>query len=134
MNETKTIFVNEYHFDDIEKEHQRVQEMLSNTLLKKFKSECNHNTFDYAEDVLHDYVYVPSNVAMWVGRYCRYIDMTSPLTMKLKLGGYIVNDNRYTVTLLTHKKRIYNVSKRCKLWFMLPTCNDINRIKLNNLL
>ena len=128
---TKQIYTTDYLIEDLEMEESNLQNVLCTTLKKRFISEINQNTYDYAVDVLEEYVYVPSNRTLWVGRYTRYIDMKEPFTMSLKLGGYVVKDNGYTVTLLNNRKHIFSVSKRSKIWFMLPTCNDINRIKLN---
>jgi hypothetical protein len=128
---TKTIYTTDYLIEDVDIEGSKLQNVLCASLKKRFISETNHNTYDYAIDVLNEYVYVPPERTLWVGRYARYIDMKNPFTMSLKLGGHVVKDNGYTVTLLNNRKHIFLVSKRSKLWFMLPNYNDINRIKLN---
>jgi len=107
-------------------------------MLNRFPSEKNTNTLEYALEVLDGYCYVPVKLTLWIGRYVRYLNMSDSFDMKLKLGGFVVNDNGYTVTLKTNKNLFefayIRVSKRNCIWFMVMIDDDIKRIQMNSLI
>jgi hypothetical protein len=112
---------------DLDKEGLILTKLLHDTS-KKFKTENNMNTIEYCTDVLmNDYVYVPLINTLSIGRYCKYIDMSDPNNFKLKMGGFVISDNNYTVVMKQNHK-IFKVIKRSKLWFM--KLNDIDKMKL----
>lgn len=104
-----------------------------NAIHKRFVSEDNESNRTYSLEALQDYVYVESKFTLWAGRYVRYLDMRDAYAIKLKLGGFLVNDNGYTVTLQQNDKT-FKVSKRDKLFFMKLTSKDKFRSELNHLL
>lgn len=112
---------------DLDKEGLVVTKLLYDTL-NKCKTENNINTIEYCTDVLmKDYVYVPLTNKLWVGRYSKYIDMSNPSELKLKMGGFVISDNDHTVVMKQNNK-IFKVMKRSKLWFM--KLNDVDKMKL----
>jgi len=117
----------EKEVEDLEKEGLLVTKLLYDTL-KKFKTENNINTIEYCTDALmDDYVYVPLTNKLWIGRYSKYVDMSDPNNLKLKMGGFVISDNDHTVVIKQNNK-IFKVIKRSKLWFM--KLNDIDKMKL----
>lgn len=88
-----------------------------NIIYKRFQSEANEGNRTYALEALSDYVYVITRYHLWSGRYVRYIDMSDALDMKLRLGGFVVDDNGFTVTL-KNNEHIFQVCKKNKLFFM----------------
>lgn len=135
MNDVKTIVIHTYpQIKDAVKEMQECQEVLTDILSVRFPSEYNTETMIYAQDVLDGYCYVRNPYRLWVGRYVRYLDMTDAYRMHLKLGGFCVSDNGYTVKIRSNNNRIFSVSKRNRLWFMVINDTDLTRIQLNNLI
>lgn len=117
---------------NINKELKRTQHVL-HEMFNRFPSENNTNTLEHAEIALDGYCYVPEHLKVWAGRYVRYINMSKAFDMKLMVGGFVVNDNGYTVTLKTHFG-VHRVSKRGCLWFMAMIEEDIHRINMKNIL
>ena len=129
----KSIFTNEYPpISSIQHEINKTRNVLTEMLVDKFKSEQNTNTYNYAENALDSYCYVPNMYRIWVGRYIRYIDITEPHHAILKQGGFLISDNGYTVTLRNDTK-LFRVSKRGKLFFMIMMNSDAERIQMNKL-
>ena len=107
-------------------------ETVTQILSKRFPSEHNQNTLDYAHDVLDGYCYVPIRYKLWEGRYVRYLDMKDTFHMNLKLGGFVINDNKYTVTL-KNDKHVFKVNKRNRLWFMTIHESDLRLSSMRTL-
>jgi hypothetical protein len=119
--------------ENLEKELNAIERVLR-VSLDKFRNENNVNVIDEAMTSLsEEYVYVPLQFTLWEGRYVRYLDLTNPLLMRLKMGGFVVTDNTYTVTL-KNEFGIYRVTKRARLWFMKLNSRDLTYIKFNQLL
>lgn len=111
---------------DIEKEKRQVYDVIQNTF-SKFINEENYNTMDYAMETLIDnYAYVSSNIVLSQGRYIRYLDLKDPMSIKLRLGGFVINDNGYTLCLKGPEKQ-FKVSKKNILIF--SQINDSDRIR-----
>ena len=118
---------------DIMSKEEEVSSMLSDLLYTKFKSESNLNTLYYSRKVLNGYCYVPSQYTIWVGRYCRYLCLNDIMNIKMKVGGFVINDNGYTVTIKQNKK-IFKVEKNGKYWFMTMTEDDQLKINLKQMM
>lgn len=132
--EVKKILLHTYPpIQDVVKEMKECQETLSDILSVRFPSEHNTETMIYAQDVLDGYCYVNNPYRLWVGRYVRYLEMKDAYRMNLKLGGFCVSDNGFTVKIRTTNNRIFSASKRDRLWFMVINDTDMTRIQLNNL-
>jgi RNase P/RNase MRP subunit p29 len=87
------------------------------SLITKYRNEHNTNIIDEATEKLDEMVYVPSQFKLWTGRFVRYIDATDPLCLKISQGGFVVNDNSYTVRIKTNTGG-YSVGKRGRFFFM----------------
>lgn len=108
---------------DLKYESNKVREVIHNTFTK-FENEHNYNVMEYSFDILlDDYSYIPSDTILSEGRYVRYIDMRKPLEMHLRLGGFIVEDNGYTVSIRGLSKN-FKVSKKNSIFFSKITNND----------
>jgi hypothetical protein len=131
---TKTINISAFpKVDNLEKERATVERVLRASLFK-FRNENNVNVIDDAiASLSEEFVYVPSPYTLWEGRYVRYLDLTNPLLMRLKTGGFIVADNTYTVTI-KNELGIYRVAKRGRLWFMKLNSKDLTYMKYSQLL
>ena len=105
---------------DIPSKEEELSTVLSDVLYTKYKSETNLNTLYYCRNVLDGYCYVPDKYTLWVGRYCRYLCLKDIMDIKMKVGGFVISDNGYTVTIKQNKK-IFKVNKKDKFWFMTMT-------------
>lgn len=119
--------------NDVRYEIDNTRRVLNTILSVQFVSEHNTNTLEYAQKALDSYCYVSNVNTLWNGRYVRYLDMNNAFRMTLRLGGFVLHDNGYTV-MLKHDSRNFKVNKRDKLWFMVITTDDVQRIQMQNLL
>jgi hypothetical protein len=135
-DEVRTVQVHTYPpMEDVVQEMRACQEVLVNMLSKRFPSEHNLETLQYAQNALDGYCYVRPPYRLWPGRYVRYLDMTDAYAMKLKLGGFCVSDNGYTVRIRrTFDNRTISVSRQNRLFFMVINDTDVTRIQMNALL
>ena len=108
---TKTIKIKNHIINDLSIEYDRVNEILDTMLVQKFKSEMNTNTWWECSTKLDGYCYVANHMQLYVGRYVRYLYTKNPLNIELKLGGFVIDDNGYTVTL-RNDKYIYRRRRR----------------------
>lgn len=134
MNTVKQIQLLDFPpIQDIEYEMRRTQKVVSD-LLNRFKSEANTNTLEYAIRSLDGYCYVPNKQRLWLGRYARYLSIKDPKNIKVCLGGFVVSDNGYTVTL-KQGDQISRVRKNANhVFFMVMIDNDVSRIQMQNIL
>ena len=134
MKDVKVIHTDSYPpITSIQQEMETTRSVLEEMLQNKFKSEHNTNTLEYALKVLDSYCFVPNPFTCWHGRYIRYLDTTEPFEITLKLGGFLLSDNGYTVVLKNGNKNI-KIDKRGKLFFMIMTNNDLEKLQMNALL
>ena len=117
---------------NIEKKQKEVAHLVTKALENKFQSEFNTNTSHYAQQKLDGYCYVPNEYTLWEGRYCRYLCFYDITKVRLRLGGFVLSDNGYTVTI-KQKNRLLKINKRNKYWFMTMTEDDQLKIKLKNI-
>ena len=126
MSCTKTIklskkYQNNIH--DLEKEQLKTEEIIHSTF-EKFPNENNFNSMEYALDILvEDYAYIANDTILTNGKYVRYLDMKNPLDIKLRLGGFVLSDNGYSLSL-KGIDRIFKVNKRNVLLFSQISDND----------
>lgn len=135
-NDIRTVQVNTYPpLEDVVQEMRACQEVLVDVLSKRFPSEHNLETLQYAQNALDGYCYVRSPYRLWPGRYVRYLDMTDSCAMKLKLGGFCLSDNGFTVVVRRPSdNRTIRVARRNVLFFMVINDTDLTRIQMNALL
>ena len=116
----------QHNVENILLEQETVQNVLNNTF-SKYINEHNHNTMEYAVNTLvENYRYVPNDTILTEGRYVRYLDMKNPFEIHLRLGGFVLHDNGYTVTLKGNE-RSFRISKRRSFFF--SQINDTDRIR-----
>ena len=130
---TKTIKLSKKyqdHVTDLLKEQRIVQDIIENTF-SKFQNENNYNVMEYALDILVDnFTYVSNDTYITPGKYVRYLDMKNPLDIKLRIGGFALADNGYTVTL-KGSDNSFRVSKKNGIFFTQITDTDKVRAAVN---
>lgn len=130
---TKTIKLTkkyQQNIQDFKKEQDLIINVIKNTF-EKFQNESNFNSMEYALDVLpEEFVYVPNDTLLSEGRYIRYLDMRNPLDIKLRLGGFLLSDNGYTISLKGPEKS-FRVSKKTSLFFSQINETDRVRVAVN---
>ena len=114
------------NIDSIENEQKIVNETIVN-IYERFMNEKNKNNMDYALEVLHMYRYVPNKYVIPAGRYVRYIDTGNHQDMKLRLGGFVTNDNGYSFTYKSSDKFVKVNKKHC-IVFQSITSNEHIRV------
>ena len=131
---TKTIKLTKKYQQNIQnfkKEQDLIIQVIKNTF-EKFQNESNFNSMEYALDVLpEEFVYVPNDTFLSEGRYIRYLDMRSPLDIKLRIGGFLLSDNGYTINLKGPEKT-FRVSKKTSLFFSQINESDRVRVAVND--
>ena len=114
-------------------ETQKDTDAIINNIYSRFINEKNANNRDYALNVLKDYRYVPKGYIIPAGRYIRYIDTKNHNDMKLKLGGFVINDNKYSLVYKTTKDRFVKLDKSHCIMFVSITYSEQVRCLVNNL-
>ena len=131
-NSTKKIQVDyQDNIGSLESEQKNTDDIINN-IYNRFINEKNLNNREYALQVLKDYRYVPNKYVVPAGRYIRYIDTTNEKDMKLKLGGFVINDNKYSLTFKTNDKFV-KLNKRHCIMFVSITRSEQIRSMLNSL-
>ena len=129
MSDTKTIKLSKKYQKNIQSlknEESIVTEIIQNTF-SKFQNEHNFNTMEYALDVLpENFTYVRNDTVISNGKYIRYLDMKKPLEIYLRLGGFVLSDNGYSLTI-KGIDRNFKLSKKNNLFFC--QISDTDRIR-----
>jgi len=107
--------------------------LILNNTFKKFVSEINLNTYDYALNVLpDDYIYIKNDIILTNGKYIRYLDMTKPMEITLRIGGFVKTDNGYSVTIICPNKEMFKINKKKHLFFSKISDTDRIRCAVND--
>ena len=119
------------NIQSIEAEETKVQEVVQN-IYARFMSEQNANHVHYALQALREYRYVPNKYCIPMGHYIRYIVTTAHLDMKLKVGGFVMSDNGFSVTFKSSANNmLIKLSKRHCIMFVMITHNEKLRCALS---
>ena len=111
------------NISNIEVEKTKVQDVIQN-IYSLCINEANHNNKDYAElSLIDEYKYVNNKFSINPGSYLRYIDTTNYKDMKLKLGGFVINDNGYSLVYKNDHRFVKLNKKHCVL-FVRITYNE----------
>ena len=116
---------------DVAEEKEKALNMIKE-VYEKFNSIKNKENRKEALDKLDGYAYVENDYKLRDGRYARYIDTSDPLDMFPKMGGFVVTDNGYTITL-RNNNRTFKVNKRNKLFFMIMMTEDVMRSRIHRM-
>ena len=126
MSEIKKVRIDSKYkenISDLEHEETIVNSVLENTF-NKFMNEENYNNLDYAlTTLLGKYVYIENDYLVPQGKYIRYLDLRDTTNIKLRIGGFVLNDNGYSVSIKGFKKCI-KFSKKNVLIFIQLTDTD----------
>ena len=115
---------NEYqpNIQSINDEEKLTKNVVHN-IYERFMSEKNYNNMQNALEALSNYRYVPNKYIFPTGRYIRYIDTTQHNDMPLKLGGFVLSDNKYSIVFKSAgcTGRIVRLNKRHCILFIYIT-------------
>mgnify|MGYP000159160633 CR=1 FL=1 len=117
------------NIESIDNETKILQTIVKN-IYERFMNENNKNNMDYALQVLELYRYVPNRYVIPAGRYVRYIDTSNHQDMKLRLGGFVTYDNKYSFTYKSGDKLVKVNKKHCVV-FQSITSNEQLRTLLH---
>ena len=124
---TRTIQLKHRYQDNIkslDEESAKVRNVVC-TIYDRFINEQNANHKEYAINALQEYRYIPSKCIIPTGVYLRYIDTKNVSDMKLKVGGFVLNDNGYSVTFKSSANNMpIKLNKRKCILFTMITYND----------
>ena len=131
---TKTIKIDNYqtNIESLESEQATIDTIVTN-IYTRFNSASNANNLQYALEVLQGYRYVPNKFRLVPGRYVRYIDTTDHTNMTLRLGGFVISDNGFSVTY-KNPDRFIKLNKRHCIMFVHITYSEKLRCALTDLL
>ena len=118
------------NISNIDVEKKKVQEVITN-IYSLCINEANQNNKDYAEQSLIDeYKYVNSKYSINPGSYLRYIDTSNHKDMKVKLGGFVINDNGHSL-VYKNDTRFVKLNKKHCILFVKITYNEKLRCAIN---
>ena len=88
--------------------------------------ENNYNNKENALESLENYRYVENKYVIPSGRYFRYIDTKDHTNMPLKLGGFVLSDNKFSITFKSagEEQRIVKLNKRHCVLFVFITDSE----------
>lgn len=120
----KTIFTQyQPNITNLEEEKNICESIIQN-IYQLCKNENNENNKEYALSCLvESYRYVPNKFFLIPGRYIRYIDMSDHTDMKVKLGGFVISDNGYSI-VYKNDHRFVKLNKKHCILFMSITYNE----------
>lgn len=120
----KTIYTSyQPNITNLEREKQTCIIVIEN-IYELCKNEANQNNKEYALECIADsYRYVPNKYMLIPGRYIRYIDTTDHTDMKVKLGGFVISDNGYSL-VYKNENRFVKLNKKHCILFMSITYNE----------
>ena len=108
---------------NIELEKNKVHEIIQN-IYQLYFNESNINNKDYAiQSLLEEYKYVNNKYSINPGSYVRYIDTSNHKDMKLKLGGFVITDNGYSL-VYKNDNRFVKLNKKHCILFVKITYNE----------
>ena len=135
MQHTKTIKINKNYQPNIEnvEDEEKLTKSVIRSIYSRFINEKNHNNMQYALEVLQEYRYAPNKYCIPQGRFIRYIDTKNHTDMKLKVGGFVLSDNGYSLTYRSSSsENIVKLSKNHCIIFVQITYNDRLRSIVGN--
>ena len=122
----KNIFVKENYqpaITNLEHEKQTTIDSIKN-IYSLCKNENNQNNLEYSLISLSDtYKYVHKKFHLLPGSYIRYIDTSNHQDMKLKLGGFVISDNGYSIVFKNPNNFVKLNKKHCII-FVYITYNE----------
>ena len=121
------------NIENLKKEQQTTFDVIEN-IYNRFMNEQNYNNKERALEALQNYRYVPNKYMIPNGRYVRYIDTTDHTNMPIKLGGFVLNDNKYSFVYksASETQRIVRCNKRHCIMFVYITDDEKIRATLKN--
>jgi hypothetical protein len=107
----------------LEHEKETVTNVIRN-IYELHQNENNENNKEYALHCLADsYRYVHNKYSIVPGLYVRYIDTKDHTDMKVKLGGFVISDNGYSI-VYKNANRFVKLNKKHCILFVSITYNE----------
>lgn len=125
----KKIFFNKNYIhpvNSIQKENQNTLKIIEN-IYSKCINEQNYNHKKYAEEVLENFRYLPSNRCAIEGSYIRCIDLRTITDMSVFTGGFVVEDNGYKIIVRScrsDERPVITFNKNKYAFFIQMTMED----------
>uniref|UniRef100_A0A6C0F5S2 Uncharacterized protein n=1 Tax=viral metagenome TaxID=1070528 RepID=A0A6C0F5S2_9ZZZZ len=112
----------------------KITKKIIKSIYERFMNETNSNHMHNSFESLSNYRYVPNKYILPAGRYVRYIDTSNHQDMPLKLGGFVLNDNKYSIVFKSAGGcgRIVRLNKRHCVLFIYITDAEHIRSNLQN--
>ena len=108
---------------NLEDEKQKTVDAINN-IYSLNMNENNKNNSDYALDALSDkYKIVPNKYTLVAGSYIRYIDTANYKDMKLRVGGFVLSDNGFSIVYKSNNRCVKLNKKHCII-FVYITYNE----------
>ena len=115
------------HVRDIADEMQNTKNVIEE-MFSRFQSKHNDNIKDSVLESLSNYRHCPSKYCVYDGSYVRFIRLNSdPLKMSLNSGGFVLDDNGWSVKVKQNLDWITSIRKSNALVFVKLTTNDVIR-------
>ncbi len=122
------------NIDSVESEQSKTDGAVRN-IYTRFSSEKNVNNMEYALKSLEGYRYVPHGYCIPQGHYVRYIDTSESNNMPLKVGGFLLSDNGYSMTIKSSANSMFvKINKRHCVVFVMITQAEYLRAATNSFL
>ena len=110
-------------------EYEIVKHVLLN-IFERFMNEHNANEYQECLESLQEYRYIKSDYSVPDGRFIRYIDVSKPQKMKIKSGGFVIEDMGYGIKIKSVVEyenappNIFNIRKDKHMVFMKIDGNE----------
>ena len=117
MNDKTIILDKNYlpNIDGVENERNETMKII-NDIYSRFNNEYNYNMKCYAEDALEGYRYAHKRYNIPEGLYIRYIDTRNPNELSLKTGGFVIDDNGWSIQL-KNDRGLFKIRKnKCNIF------------------
>ena len=101
---------------DFEYDPNEVEELVK-SFYDRFDSKENVENKKYAILKLKDYKFYNRKTKLPEGRYVRWIMTKDTKNMRLSSGGFIANDDQYSVWIITNSKKL-KISKKNAIFFV----------------
>jgi len=112
--------------DAVKKETRNILESVYN----RFMNEANYNNLEKTRSALMQYRFIHKDWILPQGRYIRYISTKNPNNIVLRCGGFVLDCNKYIITIFNKYIGKHVVSRKENIIFMKLNADDIMRCSL----
>tara|TARA_B100001094_G_scaffold237998_1_gene233337 strand:+ start:4386 stop:4802 length:417 start_codon:yes stop_codon:yes gene_type:complete len=136
MKSVKNIKLKKQYLENIEdlEETKKLTRLVIDNTFKDFLNEYNQNFYDYALNALtENYRYVPPKKCISAGSYIRYIDVKDTKKIRLHKGGFVIEDNGYSIKFISDEGFYYTLRRNHVILFVYIKEKEIFRIEINKM-